>query len=114
MAVDHRYYIARHNGDGGDHLETRIQLLDGQQALDFVRFGRPTRTSTKRAPATLPRGAQGPLATSLSIFSIPGVIGALKNNVEIGRGGSGGAPSISEIRRTPGSPTTSAAGTSSA
>jgi hypothetical protein len=37
------------------------------------------------------------LATSLSIFGIPRIIGAMKSNLEVARGGSGGAASFSEI-----------------
>src|SRR5262249_8460335 len=36
--------------------------------------------------------------TSLSPFDIPGVIGAVKHNVQIARGGEGGAPGIGEIQ----------------
>jgi len=73
MAVDHRYYIAPHTGTAAINLEPGYQLLDGQagarlRALPGDRLGH----LPKRAPATLPRGAQDRLATSLSIFSIPG------------------------------------------
>ena len=38
------------------------------------------------------------LTTSLSLFQIPQLIGALKKSVEIARGGSTGTPSMSEIQ----------------
>lgn len=99
MPVDHRYYIAPHTGTAAINLEPGYQLLDGQQALDFVRFRETDSDIYRNARQQLFLEAlKDRLATSLSIFSIPGVIGALKNNVEIGRGGSGGAPSISEIQ----------------
>src|SRR5205823_2454006 len=80
------------------NLEPGYQMLDGQQALDFVRYRHTDSDFYRLARQQLFLEAlKDRLATSLSIFQIPGVIGALKNNVEIGRG-SGGAPSIEEIQ----------------
>src|SRR5205823_87941 len=102
MQVDRRYL----NTQGGScstcfatiDLEPGYQLLDGQQALDFVRYRHTDSDFYRLARQQLFLEAlKDRLATSLSIFQIPKVIGALKNNVEIGRG-AGGAPSIEEIQ----------------
>ncbi len=98
MPVDHRYYIAPNTGTAAINLEPGYQKLDGQQALDFVRFRETDSDLYRNARQQLFLEAlKDRLATTLSVFSIPGVIGALKNNIEIGRGGRG-APSISEIQ----------------
>jgi LCP family protein required for cell wall assembly len=100
MQVDHRY-INTHTGPGGDahiDLEPGYQKLDGQEALDFVRF-RLTDSDVYRnsRQQLFLEALKDRIATSLSLASLPGIIGALKGNVEIGRGGSGGAPGVSEI-----------------
>ena len=98
MQVDHRYYIAPHTGTAAINLEPGYQRLDGEEALDFVRFRHTDSDFYRLARQQLFLEAlKDRLATNLSVFDIPRVIGALKNNVEIGRGG-GGAPSISEIQ----------------
>jgi LCP family protein required for cell wall assembly len=101
MQIDHRY-INTVGGPGGYakiDLEPGYQLLDGEQALDFVRFRHTDSDVYRLARQQLFLEAlKDRLATTLSIFDIPGIIGALKNNVEIGRGGGGGAPGISEIQ----------------
>ncbi|HVA31608.1 MAG TPA: LCP family protein [Gaiellaceae bacterium] len=101
MDIDHRY-INTVGGPGGYakiDLEPGYQKLDGEQALDFVRFRHTDSDVYRLARQQLFLEAlKDRLATTLSVFDIPGIIGALKNNVEIGRGGSGGAPSISEIQ----------------
>jgi LCP family protein required for cell wall assembly len=100
MQVDHRY-INTHTGPGGHahiDLQPGYQKLDGQEALDFVRF-RLTDTDIYRnsRQQLFLEALKDRVATSLSVTSLPGIIGALKGNVEIGRGGSGGAPGVSEI-----------------
>jgi LCP family protein required for cell wall assembly len=103
MGVDHRYI----NTQGGTcsscfatiDIRPGYQKLDGQKALDFVRFRHTDSDIYRLARQQLFLEAlKDRLATSLSIFSIPGVIGAVKHNVEIARGGEGGAPGISEIQ----------------
>ncbi len=100
MQIDHRY-INTVGGPGGYakiDLEPGYQLLDGQQALDYVRFRHTDSDFYRLARQQLFLEAlKDRLATNVSILQIPGVIGALKNNVEIGRGG-GGTPSIEEIQ----------------
>jgi LCP family protein required for cell wall assembly len=101
MDVDHRY-INTVGGPGGYakiNLEPGYQLLDGQQALDYVRYRHTDSDLYRNARQQLFLDAlKDRLATSVSIFSIPKLIGALKGNVEIGSGAcSTCAPSLSEI-----------------
>ena len=101
MQIDHRYIntVGGPSGFAKIDLEPGYQLLDGQQALDFVRFRHTDSDVYRLARQQLFLDAlKTRLATSLSVFQIPGVIGALKNNIEIGRGGGGGAPTIEEIQ----------------
>jgi LCP family protein required for cell wall assembly len=99
MQIDHRYIntVGGPSGYATINLEPGYQRLDGQQALDFVRFRHTDSDLYRLARQQLFLEAlKDRMATSLSITSLPGVIGALKSNVEMGRGG-GGAPSLSEI-----------------
>jgi LCP family protein required for cell wall assembly len=97
MQVDHRYI----NTQGGScsgcfakiDLQPGYQKLDGQQALDFVRFRHTDSDVYRLARQQLFLEAlKDRVSTSLSLTSLPGVIGALKNNVEMAP-----APSITEI-----------------
>jgi LCP family protein required for cell wall assembly len=101
LQVDRRY-INTQGGPSGYatiDLHPGYQKLDGQKALDFVRYRHTDSDLYRLARQQLFLEAlKDRLATSLSIFSIPGVIGAVKHNVEIARGGEGGAPGISEIQ----------------
>jgi LCP family protein required for cell wall assembly len=101
MDVDHRY-LNTVGGPGGFakiNLEPGYQLLDGQQALDYVRYRHTDSDLYRNARQQLFLDAlKDRLATSVSIFNIPKLIGALKGNVEIGSGScSTCAPSLSEI-----------------
>ncbi|MGZ4290200.1 MAG: LCP family protein [Gaiellaceae bacterium] len=100
LQVDHRYLntLGGPSGYAKINLEPGYQRLDGEQALDFVRFRHTDSDVYRLARQQLFLEAlKDRMATSLSLTSLPGVIGALKHNVVIARGGSGGAPSISEI-----------------
>ena len=100
MQVDHRYIntVSGPSGYAKIDLEPGYQRLDGQQALDFVRFRHTDSDVYRLARQQLFLEAlKDRLATSMSLTSIPGVIGALKHNIEIARGGSGGAPGFTEI-----------------
>ncbi|MGZ8717427.1 MAG: LCP family protein [Gaiellaceae bacterium] len=98
MQVDHRYYIPPNTGTAAINLEPGYQRLDGEEALDFVRFRHTDSDVYRLARQQLFLEAlKDRMATSLSLTSLPGVIGALKHNVEMARGGAGGAPGISEI-----------------
>jgi LCP family protein required for cell wall assembly len=99
MSVDHRYYIAPHTGVAAINLEPGYQRLDGQDALNFVRFRETDNDLYRNARQQLFLEAlKDRLSTSLSLFKIPQLIGALKHSVEIARGGSNGTPSMSEIQ----------------
>jgi LCP family protein required for cell wall assembly len=99
MQVDHRYIntVTGPSGYAKIDLEPGYQRLDGQQALDFVRFRHTDSDVYRLARQQLFLEAlKDRVATSLSLTSLPGVIGALKNNVEMANS-SGHAPGISEI-----------------
>ncbi len=98
MNVDHRYYIPPNTGVSAIDLEPGYQKLDGGQALEFVRFRHTDSDLYRNARQQLFLDAlKGRVKGGLSITEIPQLIGALKGNMEIARGG-GGAPSISEIQ----------------
>ena len=89
--VDHRY-INTPGGPGGYatiDLQPGYQKLDGQQALDFVRFRHTDSDLYRLARQQLFLEAlKDRLRVGFSLLDIPKLIGALKSNVEIGRGGS--------------------------
>ncbi len=92
LDVDHRYL----NTQGGPYgyatidLEPGYQKLDGQQALDFVRF-RHTDSDLYRLARQqeFVTALKERIASSFSIFRVFKIIGALKGNVEIAQGGGG-------------------------
>jgi LCP family protein required for cell wall assembly len=95
MQIDHRYIntVTGPSGYAKIDLEPGYQKLDGQQALDFVRFRHTDSDVYRLARQQLFLEAlKDRVSTSLSLTSLPGVIGALKNNVEMAP-----APSITEI-----------------
>jgi len=99
--VDRRY-LNTHGGPGGYatiNLEPGYQKLDGQQALDFVRYRHTDSDLYRVARQQLfIESLKDRLATGVSIFQIPKLIGALKGSVEIGSGNCATcAPSFSEI-----------------
>jgi LCP family protein required for cell wall assembly len=99
--VDHRY-INTVGGPGGYakiNLEPGYQKLNGQQALDFVRFRHTDSDLYRVARQQLfIESMKDRLATGVSIFDIPKLIGALKHSIEIGSGNcSTCAPSLSDI-----------------
>ena len=101
LNVDHRY-INTQGGPGGYatiNLEPGYQKLDGQEALDFVRFRHTDNDLVRNARQQLfIEALKNRLASGFSIFAIPKLIGAVKGSVEIGQGGcSTCAPSLSEI-----------------
>ena len=99
--VDHRY-LNTVGGPGGYakiDLEPGYQRLDGQQALDFVRFRHTDSDLYRVARQQLfIEALKDRLATGVSVFDIPKLIGALKGSVEIGSGNCATCPpSFSEI-----------------
>jgi len=98
MNVDRRYYIPPNTGVSAIDLEPGYQKLDGGQALQYVRYRHTDSDLYRNARQQLFLEAlKSRLRGSLSITEIPQLIGALKGNLEIARGG-GGAPSMSEIQ----------------
>jgi LCP family protein required for cell wall assembly len=96
--VDHRYYIAPNTGVAAINLEPGYQKLDGQDALNLVRFRETDNDLYRNARQQLFLEAlKDRLATSLSLFKIPQLIGALKQSVEIAGGGGNGKPTLGEI-----------------
>jgi len=93
--VDHRY-INTVGGPGGYakiDLHPGYQLLDGQEALDFVRFRHTDSDLYRLARQQLFLDAlKARLAGSLSLTSIPGLVGALKGSVEVVQAGGGALP----------------------
>ena len=99
--VDHRY-INTQGGPSGYatiDLEPGYQLLDGQQALDFVRFRHTDSDLYRNARQQLfIEALKSRMSTSVSIFSLPGLIGAVKGSIEIGSGNCATcAPPLSDI-----------------
>jgi LCP family protein required for cell wall assembly len=98
--VDHRY-INTVGGPGGFariDLHPGYQKLDGQQALDFVRFRHTDSDLYRNARQQMFLEAlKDRLATSLSLFQLPSLIGAMTGSLEVVKPGAG-APSINEIQ----------------
>jgi LCP family protein required for cell wall assembly len=101
MDVDRRY-LNTVGGPGGYakiDLEPGYQKLNGQQALDYVRYRHTDSDLYRVARQQLfIESLKDRLATGVSILDIPKLIGALKGSVEIGSGNCATcAPSFSEI-----------------
>ncbi|HKB92969.1 MAG TPA: LCP family protein [Gaiellaceae bacterium] len=101
MDVDRRY-LNTVGGPGGYatiNLEPGYQKLDGQQALDYVRYRHTDSDLYRVARQQLfIESLKDRLATGVSIVDVPKLIGALKGSVEIGSGNCATcAPSFSEI-----------------
>jgi LCP family protein required for cell wall assembly len=98
--VDHRY-LNTVGGPGGYakiDLEPGYQKLDGQQALDFVRFRHTDSDLYRLARQQLFLEAlKDRLASSFKLLEIPQIIGAVKGSVEVVKPGAG-APSVGEIQ----------------
>ncbi|MBV8256508.1 MAG: LCP family protein [Actinobacteria bacterium] len=98
MNVDRRYYIPPNTGVSAIDLEPGYQLLDGGQALQYVRYRHTDSDLYRNARQQLFFEAlKSRVRSELGLTEIPQLIGALKGNLEIARGG-GGAPSLSEIQ----------------
>jgi len=100
VTVDHRYIntVSGPSGYAKIDLEPGYQRLDGQQALDFVRFRHTDSDLYRLARQQLFLEAlKDRLASSFSLLEIPQIIGAVKGSVEVVKPGAG-APGISEIQ----------------
>ncbi len=101
LDVDHRYINTQGgpNGYATINLEPGYQLLDGQQALDFVRFRHTDSDIYRNARQQLfIESLKSRMSTSVSIFSLPGLVGAVKGSIEVGSGNCATcAPPLSDI-----------------
>lgn len=98
MPIDHRYYIAPNSGVAAINLRPGYQKLDGQKALDFVRFRETDNDIYRNARQQLFLDAlKDRLASSFRIAETPRLVGALKGNVEVVQSG-GGAPALDVIQ----------------
>ena len=98
MNVDRRYYIPPNSGVSTIDLRPGYQKLNGGQALEYVRYRHTDSDIYRNARQQLFLDAlKSRLARNLKITDIPQIIGAIKGNVEMARGG-GGAPGMTEIQ----------------
>src|SRR5215475_933596 len=97
MNVDRRYYIPPHTGVSAINLQPGYQKLDGGEALQYVRY-RHTDSDIYRTgrQQLFLEALKSRLRTSLSITDAPKLIGDLKRNVEVARGG-GGSVTLNEL-----------------
>jgi LCP family protein required for cell wall assembly len=100
ITVDHRY-LNTVGGPGGFakiDLQPGYQKLDGEQALDYVRFRHTDSDLYRLARQQFFLDAlKDRLAGSFHITEIPSLVGAIKGSVEVVKPGAG-APSVSEIQ----------------
>jgi LCP family protein required for cell wall assembly len=90
MNVDRRYFIAPHTGTSAINLQPGYQKLDGAQALSYVRYRHTDSDIYRTGRQQLFLDAlKSRLKTGLSIFDAPKLIGDLKHNVEVAKGGGG-------------------------
>ena len=102
MNVDRRYYIPPNTGVSAINLQPGYQKLDGAQALSYVRY-RHTDSDIYRTgrqqlflDALKSRAQDG----TLDLSSAPKLVGDLKHNVEIAKGGGGSVDSRTSSSRT--------------
>jgi LCP family protein required for cell wall assembly len=90
MNVDRRYFIAPHTGTSAINLQPGYQKLDGAEALSYVRYRHTDSDIYRTGRQQLFLDAlKSRLKTGLSIFDAPKLIGDLKHNVEVAKGGGG-------------------------
>jgi LCP family protein required for cell wall assembly len=91
MDVDHRYYNPPHTGYATIDLHPGYQKLDGQQALDFVRFRHTDSDLFRLARQQLfVKALKDRIESGFSIFRLPQIVGALTKSIEAARGGGSG------------------------
>jgi LCP family protein required for cell wall assembly len=97
MNVDRRYFIAPHTGTSAINLHPGYQKLVGGEALSYVRYRHTDNDIYRTGRQQLFLEAlKSRLKTGLSIFDAPRLIGDLKRNIEVARGG-GGSVSLKEL-----------------
>jgi LCP family protein required for cell wall assembly len=92
MDVDRRYYN-KNVGTAATNfaninLQPGYQRLDGEQALDFVRF-RHTDSDLVRVARQqeFVQAFKDQMASNFSITKVPGIVNAIVHNIEVGEGG---------------------------
>ena len=92
MDVDRRYYN-KNTGSAYDNyaninLQPGYQRLDGQQALDFVRFRHTDSDLTRVArQQEFVRAFKDQVAHNFSFTELPSLVSTITNNIEVGEGG---------------------------
>ncbi|HJU37876.1 MAG TPA: LCP family protein [Gaiellaceae bacterium] len=90
MNVDRRYFIAPNTGTSAINLHPGYQKLDGAEALSYVRYRHTDSDIYRTGRQQLFLDAlKSRVKSGLSIFDVLKLIGDLKHNVEIAKGGSG-------------------------
>jgi LCP family protein required for cell wall assembly len=98
LNVDRRYYIPPNTGTSAINLHPGYQKLDGAEALSYVRYRHTDSDIYRTGRQQLFLDAlKSRVKTSLSILNALKVIGDLKHNVEIARGG-GGTVTADELK----------------
>ena len=102
MDVDHRYFNDNAGvATGGTYekidLHPGYQKLEGKEALDFVRF-RHTDSDLYRVvrQQEFVKALKQRISTAWDIFQLPGIVKAVTENIEVGKGG-GKELSASEV-----------------
>ncbi len=88
LDVDRRYYIPPNSGTAAINLRAGYQRLDGQEALDFVRY-RHTDSDIHRLARQqqFVKAFKQQVKESISFTKLPGLVSAITHNVEVGAGG---------------------------
>ena len=89
MNVDRRYFIAPHTGTSAINLHPGYQRLNGAEALSYVRYRHTDSDIYRTGRQQLFLDALKSRVKTISVFDALKVIGDLKHNVEIGKGGGG-------------------------
>ena len=89
MNVDRRYFIGKGTGTSAINLHPGYQKLDGAQALSYVRYRHTDSDIYRTGRQQLFLDALKSRVKTISVFDALKVIGDLKHNVEIGKGGGG-------------------------
>ena len=93
MDIDRRYYnknIAGYESTNyaNINLQPGYQRLDGQQALDFVRFRHTDSDLVRNArQQEFVRSFKEQVSSSFSLTKVPGLVSAITKNIEVGEGG---------------------------
>jgi LCP family protein required for cell wall assembly len=88
LDIDRRYYNPHGTGFAAINLHAGYQKLNGQQALDFVRY-RHTDSDFYRLARqqSFVKAFKQRVSDSISIRKLPGLIRVITQNVEVARGG---------------------------